>query len=136
MATKKVNNKQEQLNLGLTGFKKKSYPPAEVKSRVIGIKAARDKRISEKAKEERDEQVYRVLNRAGLQKKVTVRKVVKRIKDLEEDIKYHQDQVSMNNTASDIKEAREHKVILKDKQEIVDNLKKLINAHTKRRSGE
>ncbi len=136
MATKKVNNKQEQLNLGLTGFKKKSYPPAEVMRRALGIKAARDKRISEKAKEERDEQVYRVLNRAGLQKKVTVRKVVKRIKDLEEDIKYHQDQVSMNNTASDIKEAREHKVILKDKQEIVDNLKKLINAHTKRRSGE
>jgi len=128
------NNRKNgvQLDLGLSGFKKKSFPPAEVRRRALGMKAAKAKRIAEAEKAKNLDSMYRVLHRTGMDSKATVGDITARIRTLQNEIIYHENQISTNNTSGDISEAREHTVIKKEKEDILDGLKKLINQRKKR----
>jgi len=127
----KNKNVGTQLSLNLTGQKKKSFPPAEVMRRALGIKAAKEKRIAEQKKAESLDAMYKVLHRAGLNSSATTGNILARIKALKNEIAYHGNQISMNNTSGDIHEAREHEVIKEEKEKIAGELQKLVNSRKK-----
>jgi len=116
--------KATQLELGLKGFKKKSFPPAKVMRRALRIKA-------DATHKKEIDQMHLLLHRAGLESKTTAGKVRARIKELKEDVTFHQNQESSNRTAGDTAEASEHRVIAKEKSDLAEGLQKLINSQKK-----